>query len=244
MGSLLRAPRGNTSHELKSESESGRSALRITFTFHFPLSLPNMPRPETPLTRDQIITAAENVLRRFGPEKATVVDVARALGVSHAAVYRHVANKAALRDLVVGKWMEQTMPPLRAIAAQPGAAPKRLRKFFDTLIEIKRGRAASDPEFFTAYRALAAEASSLAAAHVAELVEMVAAMIRAGIKEGAFRPVDAMATGRAVLMATLRFHHPFHANEWNAPTIEADFEAVWSLLMEGLCVPKSKRARR
>ena len=57
-----------------------------------------MPRVETPLTRDQIITAAENVLRRFGPAKATVVDVARALGVSHAAVYRHVANKAALRD--------------------------------------------------------------------------------------------------------------------------------------------------
>ena len=68
-------------------------------------------------------------------------------------------------------------------------------------------------------------------------------MIRAGVKEGAFRDVDPVATGRAVLMATLRFHHPFHADEWNAPTIEADFEAVWSLLMEGLCVAKSKRAQ-
>lgn len=202
-----------------------------------------MPRVETPLTREQIITAAENVLRRFGPDKATVVDVARALGVSHAAVYRHVTNKAALRDLVVGKWMEQTMPPLRAIAAQSGPAPQRLRKFFDTLIAIKRRRAAEDPEFFSAYRALAAGASALTADHVGELVELVAAIIRSGVKEGTFRKVDPAATGRAVLLASLRFHHPVHADEWNEPAIDADFEAVWGLLMEGLCVPKSKRTR-
>ena len=30
------------------------------------------------LTRDRILEAAEEVLRRFGPSKATVVDVARA----------------------------------------------------------------------------------------------------------------------------------------------------------------------
>jgi AcrR family transcriptional regulator len=60
---------------------------------------------ETPLTLDRIVSAAEDVLRRFGPDKATVVDVARALGVSHAAVYRHVATKAQLRELVVGRWV-------------------------------------------------------------------------------------------------------------------------------------------
>ncbi len=39
------------------------------------------------------------------------------MGVSHAAVYRHVATKAELRELVVGRWAESTMAPLRAIAA-------------------------------------------------------------------------------------------------------------------------------
>lgn len=204
---------------------------------------PEMPRIETPLTRDQIVDAAESVLRRFGPEKATVVDVARALGVSHAAVYRHVATKAALRDLVVGRWMEKTMPPLRAIAAETGAAPLRLRKFLDTLIATKRRRAAADPELFSAYRTLAAGASSLTATHVEELVQLVATILRAGIKESAFRAVDPVVTGRAMLLATLRFHHPFHADEWASPTIDADFEAVWNLLMEGLRATKSKRAR-
>ena len=65
---------------------------------------------DAPLTRDRIVSAAEDVLRRFGPAKATVVDVARALGVSHAAVYRHVATKAELRDLVVGRWARTPCP--------------------------------------------------------------------------------------------------------------------------------------
>jgi len=72
---------------------------------------------DLPLSRDRILAAAEDVIRRFGPDKANVVDVARALGVSHAAVYRHVATKAELRELVAARWMDATMPPLRAIAA-------------------------------------------------------------------------------------------------------------------------------
>jgi len=90
-----------------------------------------MPPADARLTRDRILATAEDVIRRFSPAKATVVDVARALGVSHAAVYRHVATKPELRDLVVGRWMEATMPPLRAIAALPGPAPQRLRRLFD-----------------------------------------------------------------------------------------------------------------
>src|SRR5450755_2468240 len=111
---------------------------------------------DAPLTRDRILDAAADVIRRFGPDKATVVDVARALGVSHAAVYRHVASKADLRDLVVGRWVETTLPPLRAIATKSGPAPKRLRQLFDALIVIKRRRATVDPELFAAYRTLAA----------------------------------------------------------------------------------------
>ncbi len=35
------------------------------------------------LAPDRMLDAAEDVLRRYGPAKATVADVARALGVSH-----------------------------------------------------------------------------------------------------------------------------------------------------------------
>jgi AcrR family transcriptional regulator len=196
---------------------------------------------DAPLNRERILAAAEGVIRRFGPAKATVVDVARALGVSHAAVYRHVATKAELRDLVIGRWMETTMAPLRAIASQSGPAPERLRRLFDALIAMKRRRAADDPELFTAYRTLAADAESVVVAHVDELVGLAATVIRSGIKEGTFRKLDPVATGRAVLLATSKFHHPAHAAEWSDPAIDAAYDDVWRLLMDGLRVAKRRR---
>ena len=179
-----------------------------------------------PLTRDRILATAEDVIRKFGPAKATVVDVARALGVSHAAVYRHVATKAELRDRVVARWLEATMPSLRAIAAKPGPAPQRLRRLLDTLITIKRKRAADDPELFAAYLKLAAETQSVVAAHMDELLKLAATIIRSGVKEGTFRTIDPAAAARATLLATSRFHHPAHAPEWADPAIDAAYNDV------------------
>lgn len=201
-------------------------------------------RTDTALTRERIVTAAEDVVRRFGPGKATVVDVARALGVSHAAVYRHVSTKAELRDLVVARWAEATMPSLRVIAAARGPAPERLRRLVDALVAVKRRRAADDPELFSAYRMLAAAAESVVAAHVDELASLIATIIRAGVEEGTFRAVDPIVAGRSLLIATSRFHHPAHAAEWADPGIDAAYDGVWQLLMDGLCVArKPARAR-
>ena len=189
---------------------------------------------DAPLTRDRILAVAEDVIRRYGPAKATVIDVARALGVSHTAVYRHVATKAELRDLVVGRWVEATMPPLRKIAAATSPAPQRLRQLIDALIAVKRRRATEDPELFSAYRTLGAEASSVIAAYIAELTGLVAEVINSGVQQGTFRTVDPVATGRAVLVATCKFHHPAHAAEWSDSAIDAVYNDVWQLLTDGL----------
>ena len=198
------------------------------------------PPVDAPLTRDRIVAAAEDVLRRFGPAKATVVDVARLLGVSHAAVYRHVATKAELRDLVVSRWAEATLPSLRSIASGSGPTPQRLRRLIDALVAVKRRRAADDPELFAAYRTLSNDAQSIVAAHIEELVGLAAMVIRSGVKEGTFRAVDPVAAGRAVLLATSRFHHPAHAAEWVDPAIDAAYNDVWQLVMNGLRVAKSR----
>jgi AcrR family transcriptional regulator len=199
-----------------------------------------MPPANTPLTRERILAAAEDVIRRFGPAKATVVDVARALGVSHAAVYRHVATKAELRDLVVSRWVETIMPPLRAIAARTGSAPQRLRQLLDTMIAVKHRRAAEDPELFAAYLALAADAQSVVVAHVDEMNALAEMIIRSGVKEGTFRTIDPVAAGRALLLATSRFYHPAHAAEWADPALDTAFNDVWQLLMDGLCAAKRR----
>src|ERR671923_1129072 len=100
------------------------------------------------LTQEKILEAAEDVLRRFGPSKATVVDVARALDVSHGSVYRHFPSKAALRDAVLERWLHRVAVPLAAVASADEPATQRLRRWLDTLIATKRSKAFDDPELF------------------------------------------------------------------------------------------------
>ena len=191
------------------------------------------------LTPERVLEAAEEVLRRFGPGKATVVDVARALGVSHGSVYRHFTSKTALREAVVGRWLERVSAPLAAIAAEDGPAEERLRRWLTTLSAAKRGKAADDPELFATYVALVAASPRVEQAHVAELTRQIAQIVRDWVTNGEFVAADVDVTARAVLTATAAFHHPVHAPDWRNPEIDAAFDAVWALVLTGLRAPRS-----
>jgi AcrR family transcriptional regulator len=189
---------------------------------------------EAALTPQRILETAEDVIRRFGPAKATVVDVARALGVSHGSVYRHFPSKAALRDAVVARWLARISDPLDEIAAGAGPARERLRRWFDRLIAAKRARALEDPELFATYLGLAAEARDVVAAHVEALTGQIERIVAGGAARGEFEVADAKAVARAAFDATARFHHPSHAAEWNDPHVDDAFEGVWKLVARGL----------
>jgi AcrR family transcriptional regulator len=163
-----------------------------------------------------------------------VVDVARALGVSHGSVYRHFASKAALRDAVTERWLKRVSDPLTGIVAEDGPAADRLRRWFDTLIATKRQRARAEPELFATYRAIFAEAREVVHAHVEELTDQVSAIIADGIARGEFAEVDPKATGRAIFHATARFKDPAYAAEWNDPGLDTVFDDMWALILAGL----------
>jgi AcrR family transcriptional regulator len=186
------------------------------------------------LTSEQILEAAQDVLRRFGPAKATVVDVARALGVSHGSVYRHFPSKVALREAVTRRWLDRAHAPVTAAGLMPGPAPVRLRHWLKTLFDAKRHKALDDPELFATYSALVAETSGVVAEHIDHLVAEIAGILRDGIAAGEFAPADVELTAKAVLDATTRFHDPACAADWSQPGIEAAFDAVCTLVLTGL----------
>src|SRR5215468_3515726 len=97
-------------------------------------------------TRERILNAAEELLRRHGPAKTTVVDVARALEMSHANVYRHFTSKTELQDAVAHRWLDKIMGPLREIVAERGSAQERLERWVLTLAAAKRAKVLDDPE--------------------------------------------------------------------------------------------------
>jgi AcrR family transcriptional regulator len=189
---------------------------------------------EAVLTGERILDVAEEVLRRYGPTKTTVVDVARVLDVSHGSVYRYFASKSELRDAVAERWLARIAAPLAATAAEPGPAAVRLRRFLVALAAIKRARALDDPQLFATYVVLVNEARTVTAAHVERLVAQIAAIIADGVAAGEFAPQDCAAAARAVFDATTRFHNPMHAAEWGAAGMAARLDAVCTLLLRGL----------
>jgi AcrR family transcriptional regulator len=186
------------------------------------------------LTPERILDTAEEVLRRYGPAKATVVDVARALGVSHGSVYRHFDSKAALRDAVTERWLARVSAPLQAIVASDAPAPQRLRQWMEALVAAKRSKVLDDPELFATYRAIVVDAREVVAAHVSSLIAQLETMLREGVARGELIAVDPKATAAAIFDATARFHNPAHAAEWGDPDIDAAFKRVWTLIEAGL----------
>jgi AcrR family transcriptional regulator len=190
--------------------------------------------PAGALTREQILEAAEDVLRRYGPAKANVVDVARALGVSHGSVYRHFNSKAALRDAVTESWLESISSPLQAVAREDGPAAERLQRWLDLLVRSKRTKALDDPELFATYIELATKAREVVNAHVDTLVAQLGRIVTDGVARGEFEVNDTAAAARAVFDATSRFHNPAHAAEWPSPGTDAAYERVRTLVLRGL----------
>jgi AcrR family transcriptional regulator len=189
------------------------------------------------LTPERILEATEEVLRRYGLAKATVVDVARALDVSHGSVYRHFPSKASLRQAVAKRWLDRANAPLQKIAESAGPAPARLEKWLRTMIDIKYKKVTEDPEMFATYLTLAQEACEAVKAHKERLVGQVAHILADGVKQGAFQVADVNVTARAVFDATTRYHHPAHSDEWKDPQLAARIDALLALLLRGLEAP-------
>jgi AcrR family transcriptional regulator len=186
------------------------------------------------LTAERILEATEEVLRRHGPAKATVVDVARALGVSHGSVYRHFRTKAALREAVTKRWLDRTMETLSGIVAEGRDPEARLRDWFVALFAAKRRKAGDDPELFATYQVLASENGEVVGRHVAYLTGQLTQIVQAGVDAGVFTAADPATTARALFDATVRFHNPSYARDWEQPGIDAEFDAVVDLVVRGL----------
>ncbi|QHA04519.1 TetR family transcriptional regulator [Streptomyces broussonetiae] len=189
------------------------------------------------LTAERILEATEEVLRRHGPAKATVVDVARALGVSHGSVYRHFRTKAALREAVTKRWLDRTSQRLAGIVDSPGSPEERLRAWLAALFDAKRHKAGDDPELFATYTVLVDESVAVVDEHIADLTGQLTRIITAGAGSGTFPVPDPAAAARAVFQATGRFHDPCYARDWIRPGVDEEFTAVVDLLVRGLRSP-------
>jgi AcrR family transcriptional regulator len=192
-------------------------------------------RHPAPLTREAILNAAERVILRHGPDKATVVDVARMLGISHGSVYNFFESKSDLRRAVVEAWLAKMDAPLARITALRGSPKDRLVKWLDAFVAARQRTWRDDPALFAALQVIASEQPlGVWQAYLRQLRQTLAGMIEEGVALGIFRPVAAEATAAAFIDAHVRFFHSSHYREWADPRMGPAYKAVRDLMIAGL----------
>ena len=134
---------------------------------------------DQPLTKEAILDAAEQTLRRYGPDKTSVVDVAKALQVSHGSLYRHFPSKAALRA-VTERWLQRIADPLQKIADGTEAAPPSLAVMDGYPHPGQTGLCPRGSEMFAMYTTVTLEAVKVIDTHVKLLIGQVAQIIDRG----------------------------------------------------------------
>jgi AcrR family transcriptional regulator len=197
--------------------------------------------------RDEILDAAERLYDALGFEKVTVTDVARALAMSPANLYRTFANRQAIDEAVTARALsvieDAAWAQARQAAVDPAAAFQKLCLTISTEIRdlmFRKGRASD---------------LCLAAARgnwppVQDYLDTLHGAIRHVIAEGqrlrAFRPELALeATSATVVYAMAMVWHPVMLDTYGVDGIEADTTALAELLLDALLsktdVPKTEK---
>jgi AcrR family transcriptional regulator len=185
------------------------------------------------LTTAAILDAAREEVRRLGEARTTLTEVARSLGVSHAALYRHFPSKAALLDALVEEAMADEEAMAAAYVVAEGPAGPRLEAMVLDLHRRKMARFVRDPALHDLYRRVVAERPEAVAGYAARMTALVARLLEQGVQRGEFAVGDIAEAAGVVRDAVTAFIHPAHAPALSrlGPEAERRLRAVVATLI-------------
>jgi AcrR family transcriptional regulator len=193
-------------------------------------------RPQsTEKTASRILDAAEEQFRRMGYAKTAVADIARALGMSPANIYRFFPSKAAINEAICAKHFAEVHRLLRAIMAENRPAAGRLERFILELHRFNKARCVSERRMHDMVAAGMEENWEAVERHIAAIHEMVAELIADGIKRGEFaETVVPMDASNAVCTACTGVLHPAIIAQFAHKDLEEDARRVVRYLLRAL----------
>ncbi|MVW70516.1 MULTISPECIES: TetR/AcrR family transcriptional regulator [unclassified Bordetella] len=165
-----------------------------------PAKRPRAGRPPTMAApRERILDAAAFLFARCGYENSSIADLSAALGVSKAAIYHYFPTKQAIYDAIIVDVLAGLTQTVSEAVSQASSAPQRLRAFMLAHARYFESHHAHFVTMLIGYSGMGVGDRKDAARLRDEYEQLLRAIIAEGIAQGEFRPVDVVATGRAVL---------------------------------------------
>lgn len=191
--------------------------------------------PRTGLTADQIKTKAVEAamvqMRHQGFDKVRLTDIAKQLGVTHAALYLHFKDKAALLDAVSERWLIEVDENLDAICRRSSKAPAE--KFFAWMVALhraKRAKVLHDPELYKSFDLLANARKPYVRRHIKTVRAQLEDLTREAIARRRLRDANPEEMAEIIWSSMMAFHHPKlvaqHVEEKREPLLKQVLESV------------------
>jgi len=184
--------------------------------------------------REQIIAAANEHFRHYGYNKTTVADLAKAIGLSTAYIYKFFDSKKAIGEAACGLCLAEIAQSIQAIAEEARPASDRLRRVF---LELARRGAKlffQNRKMHDIVAAALAENWHSCEEHDMTILSVIRRIVQDGRESGEFErntPLDE--TSRVILLAMETIKNP-SLLELRLDSLEADAAAMANLVLRSL----------
>lgn len=185
-------------------------------------------------TRGRIVAQAEAFFRQIGYTKTTVADIAKALKMSPANVYRFFDSKKAINEAVAEVLMRGVEEAAEAIAASDAPPPEKVERFIATISRMNAERYVGDRRMHEMVEAALDESWSIVEAHLKRLHAILTRIIAEGCARGDFDVDDAAQAAACVQAGILKFCHPRHIVDCQGMDFGPQLETMTRFLLKGL----------
>ena len=171
--------------------------------------------------RDQIVVAATEHFSRYGYEKTTVSDLAKAIGFSKAYIYKFFESKQAIGEMICNSCLREIQAEVVAAVSGTDRPPEKLRRIFKTIVEASLRLFSRDRKLYEIAISAASERWQSAIAHEEFIRQLILEVLQQGRDFGEFErktPIDEAAAAIYLVMHPylnpLLLRHSFdHADE-------------------------------
>ncbi|CAE6761597.1 TetR/AcrR family transcriptional regulator [Paraburkholderia nemoris] len=184
--------------------------------------------------RDQIVAAATEHFSRYGYEKTTVSDLARAIGFSKAYIYKFFESKQAIGEMICVNCLREIESEVRTAVAETDLPPEKLRRIFKVFTEASLRLFFRDRKLYEIAASAATENWQAVQAYEARVQKLLQEVLQEGRQSGDFErktPLDE--TAMAIYLVLRPYLNPLLL-QYNRDTTDVAPAQLSSLVLRSL----------
>lgn len=184
--------------------------------------------------REQLMEAAENMVRARGAINLSLSEVAAACGMSQSSFYRYFPSKEAFFEAIAGRWFEELNQIMEDVIASDLPAREKLFQFFARRLAVKRARYDADPALFQSNMDLGEEHWEVIRGYVDLADHYMAIVLGEAMAEGYFEGYDLDHVVALTNLMVQPFCNPFVMIDMVRTATPDNLRIVINTLLDGL----------